>query len=162
MVMFYVSWVTSSIEWANTIFKMVIWLLFAPLTIPIFIILFVSLFWINIVSNLQFIISFLLLFIIIWTLAALKFEKKKIKVAISIVNALTLTVLAFSFFSYFGLGITFIRKLITIELNGCAIETILEILVKIVTLPYLLGGIWGAVALEIRDYKESTTNNFIK
>lgn len=150
----YLVWLFDSIEWASTIPKMIIWLLVAPFLISLVIIAYVSLFWNDVVLNLPFALSFLLIFILVWLLAALRFDKKKIKVAMSFVNALTLTILALTFILYFGFDTaSFIDSSITkeAEANGYNIESIPEILIKIVTLPYLLGGLWGTVAYEIRD-----------
>ncbi len=75
----------------------------------------------------------------------------------SVVNALTLTILALTFIAYFGIStIVFVdtNTINEIKAEGYTIETMIEILIKAITLPYLLGGIWGLVALDIRDAKE--------
>ncbi|MBP7331438.1 MAG: hypothetical protein KBA08_03900 [Firmicutes bacterium] len=118
---------------------------------------YVSIFWDAIILDVPFTICFLIIFVLVWTLAASKFEKKKIKAAMSVVNALTLTILALTFIAYFGIStIVFVdtNTINEIKAEGYTIETMIEILIKAITLPYLLGGIWGLVALDIRDAKE--------
>ena len=151
------AWLRDSIIWACTISKMIIWLLIAPFLISLMLIAYISVFWNEISYDTPFSIVFIVIFAFVWTFAAYKFEKKKIKAAMSFVNALTSTVLALSFIFYFGFG----NSLISLDQNtlnelssiGLNPASLLEIITKTLTLPYLLGGIWGLATLEILEAK---------
>lgn len=87
------------------------------------------------------------------------FELNKIKVAIQIVNAIFISVLSLTFIFYFtsDIFIKLISKeiLLVMKNNSLGIETILDLVIKVITLPYILAGIWASVALAIREYLQS-------
>lgn len=153
----YLFWLRDSIIWACTISRMIIWLLIAPGIISLVIIGYISVFWNEVLYNMPFSIGFILFFIIVWTLAAYNFDKRKIRAAMTFINAVTLTTLGLTFIFYFNVGNSFIpmsqADLTELTAAGLSQASLLEILIKMITLPYFLAGIWGLAVLEIREAK---------
>ena len=151
----YLSVLQESIRWANSIFKIFIWLLFAPFIISCVVIGSIELSWIDTVPNVPFTVVFIILFVASWMLGGYVFETKKVKVAMMIINAIVLSLLGLSFISNFYEGTSLLpltpEDIKALKVLGMAPNVLIEILIKVLTLPYLLAGLWGLVVVELAD-----------
>ena len=87
--------------------------------------------------------------------AAYIFDLAKVKAAITILNAIILSVLAVTFITSFDM--TYSMLVFDMDMikeaqeAGVSSNGLLEYLIKLLILPYLLAGIWGAVIAELRQ-----------
>ncbi|MFC9600215.1 hypothetical protein ACFTQL_20450 [Peribacillus butanolivorans] len=158
LTLFYTKLIRNSIQKAKSVFCQVIWLIFAPLFLALLPFVIIEKFFPKLVNNDSYFVPiYLFFFILSWVLAVFVFDIKKIKVAVQTVNALFLSVLSVTFVFYFTPefltnmfsteGITEIKK------EGLELETFVDLLIKALTIPYVLSGIWANVAIAYREYK---------
>jgi hypothetical protein len=160
LTLFYSKLTRSSIQKANTIFKQVIWLIFAPVILALLPFVIIEKFFPILVNNdLYFILIYVFFFILSWIIAVFVFDLKKIKVAVQIVNALFLSVLSVTFVFYFIpellINLTGSEVLTEIKNEGLGLETFFDLMIKALTIPYVLSSIWANVAIAFREYHNS-------
>ncbi|SFC75793.1 hypothetical protein [Clostridium uliginosum] len=153
----YILWFRDSIKVANNVWKMIIWLLFAPFIISLVATAYISLVWIPIQQDKYFLFLFIVMVILLWMLAAYKFDLDKIKAAIFILNAIVTTIITIAFLTTLN---TDLSKLVfstdLIELatkDGFLANSLIELIIKMITLPYILSVIWAQVIIELRSLK---------
>lgn len=146
----------NSIAKATSAFRIMKWLSVAPLGILIFLLLYISLISESIANNTLFgYCLFNVVFVATWIIGALVFDFNKVKAALLILNAIIITFLSISFVLYtidtqhlaVILPHQIIPELKKIELTP---SSFLELIFKIMTLPYVLASIWSIVILELR------------
>lgn len=147
------TWFVSS----NSIWMIIIWLLFSPFVISILLIAYISLVWEDIQKDQFFITSFFIIFILTWAISSLLFNLERIKAAVTILNAIFTSALTIVFLTSLNADLTklFFSKDILIEANkeGFSSNYLIELFTKLLTLPYVLSAIWALVIIELRSLK---------
>ncbi|MFG6116949.1 hypothetical protein ACGTN9_17495 [Halobacillus sp. MO56] len=157
LILIYTKIIRSSIQKANTILKQIAWLLFIPALISLLPFVPIESLFPNIVHNDYFFISvFIIFFTLSWVLAVFVFDLHTIKVAIQVINALFLSILSITFLLYFTSDalVNLLSKEIIVEMQkeNLGIETFLDLLIKAITIPYVLAGIWANVGITYKEY----------
>ncbi len=150
----YLNILRNSIMRSTTILRMIRWLLIAPILISIIVASYISMIWKPILEDMYFLPMLLLLFILSWLFAAYKFEYKKIKAAVTILNGLFMLIIALVFLTTLNADLS---KMVfdkdTIQSaynNGISANSIIEIVVKFITLPFVISALLAQVLLELR------------
>ncbi|MCQ6268242.1 hypothetical protein M1K46_21780 [Fictibacillus sp. WQ 8-8] len=161
LTLFYARLIRSSIIEANTVFRQVIWLISAPVILALLPFMVIGVFIPMLINNdLYFFLIYVFFFILTWVFVAFVFDIEKIKVAVQIVNALFLSILSVTFVFYFTpdlLKDIFSKEvLVDIKKDGLEIESLIDLFIKLLTIPYILSGIWVNVAIAYREYKNAS------
>ena len=135
-----------------TVYKICIFLMITPI-ISIIILALLSFVWKAVVMDTIFIISFSFIFIGTWIFAAVYFDKDKVKAAMTIINAFFASILVLTFLANFINYNSYSYIITTANQTGISSATLIESLIKYLTFPYVLAGIWGAVIIELRHLK---------
>lgn len=158
MFLMYFKLIRNSIQKANTIFRQVIWLFIAPVIIAMLPFVILEKFFPQLIfNNFIFVPIYIFFFIMTWIIAIFLFDFKKIKVAVQIANAIIISILSITFIFYFTSD--FLSELFSNELllelqkENIGIETILDLFIKTITIPYVLSAVWAGVFIAYKDYK---------
>lgn len=155
--LFYIVLFLNSIKSANNVFKMICWLLVAPFLITIFVSAYISLLWEPIQQNRYFIMLLFVVFIFSWLFASYRFDLDKIKAAVMILNAIFTTILTIAFLT--TLDAEFSKLLFSTDIIKAAVDegfsesNLIELIIKMITLPYILSAIWAQIIIELRYLK---------
>ncbi|KZZ83909.1 hypothetical protein [Bacillus sp. SJS] len=159
MGLFYLHIIRKSIRKSNTIFFQIIWLLIMPFIIALLPMLVIDIVIKgDIMENSFSTPLYILFFVLTWVFAVYVFEYSKIKVAIQFINASVLSILGITFLVYFNpefLKILFGKLIEEIEFTSLSAESIFDILIRLITLPYFLACLWANFAIELRGYQIS-------
>ena len=156
LTLFYIERIRKSIQWATTVVKQVIWLILAPIIIALLPFVVIELIIPRLVYNDYFFAPmYLLFFVLTGIIAAFIFELKTIKISMQIVNGIFLSIVSLTFIFYFqseNLYTTIEPNLAAqIKLSNISIDTLFDLLIKVITIPYILLGIWGNIAVLYRE-----------
>lgn len=138
----------------DSIRRMIAWLLFMPLFIGLIVIAWLETSLQVLSNNFKMAVLFIGVATLVWGVAGYFFKKDPIKRAMSMLNAairyMVAFALVFNWYQYTaGTSISQIATGISMVPGS-----MLEMLVKIITLPYVLAGIAGPLAWEVRDWME--------
>lgn len=156
LTLMYIKIINSSVKWANSVCKQVVWLIIAPIIIALLPFAIIERIIPSIAyQNSFFVPVYLFFFVITGVIAVLIFDLNKVKISIQIVNGIFLTILSLTFVFYFQADalFNFIEPDLANEILSAnvSIESLFELLVKLITIPYILLGIWGNIAVSIRE-----------
>jgi hypothetical protein len=147
MTMVYLNIFRSSILASITIFRIICWLLCAPFLISIVVIGYISFIWSDILQDKYFIYAFLFLFVFSWMLAGYIFDLNKVKAAILILNTIFTSIVTIAFLTTLDANLSklvFDESMISAALKeGFSANTLIELLVKVLTFPYIISAIWA-------------------
>lgn len=150
-----------SITNANTILKIIRWLLIAPLIIGVVIAGYVSIWWTAALKDQYFVWFLLIVFVVSWVTAALFFELNKVEAAIKIINAIFATLLAFAFLTTLNSNFStliFDQSTINAAIHtGISKNSLVEIIVKLVTFPFIISSIWALLIIKLRTIRLNKT-----
>ncbi|REK71976.1 hypothetical protein [Paenibacillus paeoniae] len=150
----YLNMFLNSITNANTIFRIIRWLLVAPFLIALVVASYISFFWSPVIEDRYFIWFLLFTFVVSWLAASLFFELNKVKAAVMLINALFTTLLAVAFLTTLDSNfssLVFDQSVIDTAIQeGLSENSLVEILVKIITFPFVISSIWAMLVIELR------------
>ena len=135
--------------------KNYLWLILVPFIVAAILTSLILMLWKPASTGIPFGVVFISFFVLIWMFAAYIFDLAKVKAAITILNAIILSVLAVTFITSFDM--TYSMLVFDMDMikeaqeAGVSSNGLLEYLIKLLILPYLLAGIWGAVIAELRQ-----------
>lgn len=154
----YIVILINSVNEANSVLKIIWWLLFYPIVISVFVSIYVSIFWHPIITQDKYFIPlFLVAFFCSWMFASYAFDYKKVKLAITILNAFFATIVTLAFLTTLDSNLItsfFSSETISLALHsGLSINSLIEVVIKFITFPYVISVIWAQVILELRSSK---------
>ncbi|GGE68555.1 hypothetical protein [Priestia taiwanensis] len=158
ILLLYVKRMKDSILRTNTIFGQVVWLIvfpifFAGLTLGIVEFMFVEMLGSDTTLNL-FMIFF---FVSSWGMAMYCFELRKLKVTVQIINTIFISGLSLTFLSYYKLDV--LKEVLTPDIiaefisYNVEVDAFIDIMIKTITLPFVLAGMWSNVVVAYREYR---------
>lgn len=164
--MFYINLTISFTQkYTKSILGICFWLFVSPIFIALILSVTVASYLTKINQDNLFIIIVCTLIILLWCISALILDKDKVKASLLINNAILTTILAISFlstiddsFSKIIYDKSYIDEAISI---GISPNSIIELLIKLLTLPYVLGAIWSSVLIELRHLDILTLEKFL-
>lgn len=155
IILVYLHMFRASVVSSNSVISIILWLLIAPFFISIFVVAIVGMFWKPIEQDNYFTISFFILFIGSWIFASIIFELTKVKAAVTILNAIITTILAIVFLTSLDSDysqVMFSEELIKeADKEGFSANSLIELSVKLITLPFVISAIWSLVVIELRS-----------
>ncbi|MBV4427205.1 hypothetical protein [Clostridium tyrobutyricum] len=138
----------------NSILKICMWMFLFPFLLSVFFtMLFIQYYKNNNYDHLL-IIVLCICIILLWIISALILDRDKVKAAILINNAIIATVVSVTFLTSLNPNIAKImydKEFIEQSIKaGIPARSIAELGIKLLTLPYILAGIWSKVIIDIR------------
>lgn len=155
MTLVYTNIFRSSILASTTIIRIICWLICAPFLISIVVVSYISFVWSDIQQDKYFLYIFLFLFVLSWMLAGYIFELNRVKAAILILNTIFTSFVTIAFLTTLDANLSklvFDDNMINAAANeGFSTNTLIELLVKILTFPYIISAIWAQLIVELRS-----------
>jgi hypothetical protein len=155
----YEEWIKNSIQRVNTIARQVLWLMLYPIFFVGVAIIIMGVMFAEVLANKMILSLFSVFFFVLsWGLATYQFELRKLKVTIQIINATFISGLSLSFLSYYKLDV--MKEVLTPEIiaelipYNVGLGAFIDVMIKTITLPFVLAGIWANVMVVYRDYRE--------